>query len=116
MFTAKEPSMGAALELTMDNFDAEVLQNPKPVLVDFWAPWCGPCKMIAPLIDQLAKTESHRFAIAKLNIDDAQPIAIKYGVGSIPTFFVFKGGEVVQKMMGANVRKEQFISALERAL
>jgi thioredoxin 1 len=109
--------MGAAtLEFTQDNFEAEVLKSDRPVLVDFWAPWCGPCKMIGPLIDQLAVEHSDRFRIGKLNVDDAQNVAARYGVNSIPTLLVFKNGEVVQKLQGGTTRKDQLVSALEKAL
>src|SRR6201999_2598856 len=98
--------------VTDANFETEVLKSDKPVLVDFWAPWCGPCKMIAPLIDQLATEQSTRFRVGKLNVDDAQAVASKYGVSSIPTLLVFKNGEVVQKLMGGNTRKDQLVQAL----
>jgi thioredoxin 1 len=107
---------GAAIELTADNFDEQVLKSDRPVLVDFWAPWCGPCKMIGPLIDQLATEQSDRFRIGKLNVDEAQSLAMRYGVNSIPTLLVFKNGEPVQKLQGGNTRKEQLVGALEKAL
>jgi thioredoxin 1 len=107
--------MGAAMTLTQENFESEVLKSDKPVLVDFWAPWCGPCKMIAPLIDQIAQDESHRFVVGKLNVDEAPQVASKYRVGSIPALLVFKGGQVVQQFLGANTRREQLVKALEGA-
>jgi thioredoxin len=105
--------MGAAVTITQENFETEVLKSDKPVLVDFWAPWCGPCKMIAPLIDQIAKDESHRFVVAKLNVDEAPQVASKYRVGSIPALLIFKNGEVKQQFLGANTRREQLVRALE---
>jgi thioredoxin 1 len=108
-------SMGAAATFSQENFESEVLKSDKPVLVDFWAPWCGPCKMIAPLIEQIASDESHRFVVGKLNVDEAPQVASKYRVGSIPALLIFKGGQVVQQFLGANTRREQLVKALESA-
>jgi len=107
--------MGAAATFSQENFESEVLKSDKPVLVDFWAPWCGPCKMIAPLIEQIANEESHRFVVGKLNVDEAPQVASKYRVGSIPALLIFKGGQVVQQFLGANTRREQLVRALESA-
>lgn len=107
--------MGAAATFSQENFETEVLKSDKPVLVDFWAPWCGPCKMIAPLIEQIATDESHRFVVGKLNVDEAPQVASKYRVGSIPALLIFKGGQVVQQFLGANTRREQLVRALESA-
>ncbi len=89
-----------ATEFTDANFAAEVLQGDKPVLVDFWAPWCGPCKMIGPIVEKLAKDLSGQVKIGKLNVDENPQIAQEYGVMSIPTLLLFKGGKVVGKTMG----------------
>lgn len=99
------------LEINEGNFDDEVLGSDKPVLVDFWAEWCGPCRMVAPVLDQLA-TELDDVRIAKLNVDENQEIATRFGVSSIPTFILFKGGEVADRMMGAMPKSafEGFIS------
>jgi thioredoxin 1 len=95
------------------NFDREVLQSNIPVLVDFWAPWCGPCRMIAPTIDELAKENSGKIKIGKLNTDQAQNTAIKYDVTSIPTLIIFKDGEIVDRFVGVQPksRLQQAIDA-----
>ncbi len=89
-----------AVEFDSKNFQAEVLDASGPVLVDFWAPWCGPCRQIAPMIDELAGENEGNAKVGKLNVDDAQDIAMQYGVSSIPTMMVFKGGEVVERFVG----------------
>jgi thioredoxin 1 len=93
--------MGANVaEFTDTNFDSEVLQSDKPVLVDFWATWCGPCRQIAPMIDEIATDNSDAVKVGKVNIDEHPRSAQKYGVTSIPTLIIFKNGEVVQKFVG----------------
>ena len=86
--------------LTQNNFEEEVLKSDIPVLVDFWASWCGPCKMLAPTIAEIAKEYDGKVKICKLNIDDDSSIAIKYGIVSIPTVVLFKNGEVADKSVG----------------
>ena len=88
------------LELNAENFEAEVLQSDKPVLVDFWAEWCGPCRMVAPVLEEIA-AEKDDVVIAKLNVDENQELAFKFGVQSIPTFILFTNGEVTGRLMGA---------------
>jgi len=102
----------AVIEFTDENFESEVLQADGPVLVDFWAPWCGPCRAIAPLIDQLAD-ENDSAKIGKLNIDDAPSIAQKYGITGIPTLLLFKQGEIVESFRGGNVAKAALQEAID---
>lgn len=86
--------------LTQNNFEEEVLKSDIPVLVDFWASWCGPCKMLAPTIAEIAKEYEGKVKVGKLNIDDDASLAIKYGIVSIPTIVLFKNGEVADKSVG----------------
>jgi thioredoxin 1 len=88
------------LEITDNTFDSEVLRSDQPVLVDFWAPWCGPCRKIAPMIDELASENVGAAKIGKVNIDDNQQSAFKYGIEAIPTILIFKGGQPVQRFQG----------------
>lgn len=97
------------------NFDIEVLKSDVPVLVDFWAPWCGPCKAIAPSLDQLSTEYAGKAKIVKLDVDENQEISNRYGVMSIPALLVFKNGEVVDRMVGM-APKPQIGAMLQRAL
>jgi thioredoxin 1 len=101
--------------ITDDNFQNEVLNSDTPVLVDFWAEWCGPCRMVAPVLDQLADEMNGKVRIAKLNVDENQRIAYQYQVSSIPTFILFKGGQMADRTMGA-MPKSAFQSFIERNL
>ncbi|MBM7868082.1 thioredoxin [Heliobacterium gestii] len=92
--------------LTDGNFPTEVLKAEKPVLVDFWAAWCGPCKMIAPIIDEVADTVAGQAVVGKVNVDENRAIAAEYGIMSIPTLLVFKGGQVVDKAIGFKSKDE----------
>jgi thioredoxin 1 len=94
--------MGASTKTVTDStFDAEVLGSDKPVLVDFWAEWCGPCKMVAPVLEEIAAENSDKITVAKVNIDENPEIARRYQIMSIPTMSVFAGGEVVKSIVGA---------------
>ncbi len=92
---------GKAVEFTDENFGDLVLKSDKPVLVDFWAVWCGPCKAIAPTIEQLAGEVEGKAVVGKLDVDNNPEISMKYGIMSIPTLLVFKNGEIVEKLVGA---------------
>ncbi|MET0039136.1 MAG: thioredoxin [Dehalococcoides mccartyi] len=89
------------MEITDQNFEAEVLKSAKPVLVDFWAPWCGPCRMVAPIIDELSTKYEGKFKFCKLNVDENKTTATQYRVMSIPTLLFFKGGQVADMVVGA---------------
>lgn len=93
--------MGQDVTVTSDNFESEVLQSETPVVVDFWAEWCGPCKMIAPALEELSKDYAGKIKIAKVNVDDAGDLAMKFNVVSIPTLLLFKDGAVVGQQVGA---------------
>jgi thioredoxin 1 len=103
--------MGKTMELTDANFD-EAINGEKPVLVDFWAEWCGPCKMIGPLVEELAGDYEGKAVVAKLNVDENPQVTARYGVRSIPTLLVFKKGQIVDKQVGA-VPKSVLASKLQ---
>ncbi len=101
------------IELNAENFENEVLQSDKPVLVDFWAEWCAPCRMLAPTIDAIAEDYSGRVKVAKLNVDHFGDIAARYQIRGIPTILVFNGGEVYDQMVGAG-SKENIIRMVDK--
>ncbi len=102
-----------ALNLTDANFHSEVINSDQPVLVDFWAEWCGPCKMIGPVIDQVATELDGQAKVGKVNVDDARELAVKYNVRSIPLLLFFKNGEVKDQIVGASVTKDQLKAKLQ---
>ena len=102
----------AVLELTDGNFDSEVISSDKPVLVDFWAEWCMPCRMLGPTIDDLASTYRGKVKVGKVDTDANRDVSIKYGISAIPTILLFKDGQVVKKFVGVTP-KQEFVSALD---
>ena len=95
----------SVLELTMENFEAEVLQSDKPVLIDFWATWCGPCRMMSPVVDEFAE-EHPEIAVGKVNVDDQPQLAGAFGIESIPTLIAIKDGKAVGKIVGARPKED----------
>lgn len=101
--------------ITEANFQSEVMASTKPVLVDFWAPWCGPCRKMGPVVNELAKDFDGRATVAKVNVDEAPSLAQKFGVQAIPTLLIFQGGRVVDQVMGA-LPKAELAAKLEKVL
>ena len=106
---------GKVSEISDNEFDAKVLRSPIPVLVDFWAPWCAPCKSIAPVLEEIANEFSGRLEIVKINVDDNPKTPTQYNVRGIPNLVIFKSGKVVEQIVGA-VPKEQLVTALNKAM
>lgn len=104
-----------ALQITESNFEAEVLSSPVPVLVDFWATWCGPCKMISPIVDQVATEMAGIAKVGKVNVDEAAALATRYNIRSIPTLLFFKGGELVDTIVGAT-SKDNIVARLKACM
>ncbi len=101
-----------ALEFTDSNFDEQVLQNDKPVIVDFWAEWCGPCRMVGPIVEEIGKDYDGKVVVGKVDVDSNPGTAAKFGIRNIPTILFFKGGEIVDKQVGA-VPKQVLVKKLE---
>ena len=101
------------LTLSESNFDQEVLNTKAPVLVDFWATWCGPCKMIAPIIDEIASEKAGVAKVGKVDVDENQAISARYGIRAIPTLLLFKDGEVKEQIVGGAVSKHDLLAKLE---
>lgn len=106
---------GNVLEFDDSNFQTEVLDSSEPVLVDFWAPWCGPCKMLAPTIDELADDYSGKVRVGKVNTDESRQVAINHQISAIPTVILFKGGQVVERVSGLQP-KQQLAALLDKHL
>ena len=107
--------MSDPITLTDDNFETEVVQSDQPVLVDFWASWCGPCRMVAPIVEELVSEYEGRAKVGKLDVDAAQKTAGEYGIRSIPTLLIFKDGKVADQVIGA-VHKTQITEKLDKIL
>ncbi|MGV6989671.1 thioredoxin [Testudinibacter sp. P80/BLE/0925] len=107
--------MSEVVHATDASFESEVLQSSLPVVLDFWAPWCGPCKMIAPILDEVAVELDGKVKVVKINVDENQQVAAKFGVRSIPTLVVFKEGKPAATQVGA-LPKNQLISLIEKAI
>ncbi len=107
--------MGNPITITDDSFKTEVVDSSLPVLVDFWAVWCGPCRMVAPIVDELAVEYEGRIKVGKVDVDSEQKIAADFGIRSIPTLLIFKNGELADQVVGA-VPKKQLVEKLEAVL
>ncbi len=103
------------LELTDDNFETEVVQADTPVLVDFWAEWCMPCRMLAPTIDEIANEFQGKVKVGKVDTDSNREVSVKFGISAIPTIILFKGGEPVRKFVGVT-QKQEFVDELNKAV
>lgn len=104
-----------AIEVTDANFDATVLKNTLPVLVDFWAPWCGPCRAVSPIVEEISKELDGKVVVCKVNVDENQASPSRFGIRAIPTLIVFKDGEVVDQVTGA-VAKSNILDLINKAL
>jgi len=107
--------VSSPVELNDGNFESEVLKSDLPVLVDFWAPWCGPCRMVGPIVEEIGKDYEGRLKVGKLNVDENSQTASQYGIMSIPNLLFFKGGKVVDQIVGA-VPKQHFVEKIDKIL
>ena len=105
--------MGNTFAVNDQNFDSEVVKASTPVLVDFWAPWCGPCRAVAPTVDAIAQEFTGKLKVVKLNTDESGEVAMKYGITSIPTLMVFKNGDIVERVLG-NRPKADLVALVSR--
>ena len=95
----------SVMVLTKDNFEKEVMNSDKPILIDFWAPWCGPCRMVSPVVDEIAQEANGKFKVGKINVDEQPDLAVKFGVMSIPTLIVIKDGKIASTSVGAKSKQ-----------
>jgi thioredoxin 1 len=107
--------MSETIEFTDGNFEEEVLKSDKPCLVDFWAEWCGPCRMVGPIVEEIAKDYAEKLKVGKLNVDQNGQTAAKYGIMSIPSLLIFNQGKVVEQIVGA-APKKQFVEKIDKIL
>lgn len=107
--------MSEPIELNDGNFESEVLKSELPCLVDFWAEWCGPCRMVGPIVEEIAKEYAGKLKVGKLNVDQNSQTAAKYGIMSIPSLLIFNGGKVVDQVIGA-VPKKHFVGKIDKIL
>ena len=107
--------MSDLMEFTDSNFESEVLKSNQPCLVDFWAQWCGPCRMVGPIVEEIAKEYAGKIKVGKLNVDDNNKTAVQYGIMSIPSLLFFSGGKVVDQVIGA-VPKKQLVQRIEKII